>query len=61
MRFYSRKIVSYCLALLTQKPGLKEADAEPIPLIDSDKINMLKQGKRTVEKKIVQLGLTYGS
>ena len=51
MRFYSRKIVSYCLALLTQKPGLKEADAEPIPLIDSDKINMLKQGKRNVEKK----------
>ena len=42
MRFYSRKILSYCLGLRTQKPGLEEVDAEPIPLIDSDKINMLK-------------------
>ena len=51
-RFYFRKIVSYCLALLTQKPGLKEVDLLHISFIRSDKINMQKQGERTVEKNI---------
>ena len=42
IRFYSPKIVSYCLGLRTQKPRLKEADLGIIPLIGSEKINMLK-------------------
>ena len=29
MRLYSQKIVSYCLGLRTQNPGLKEADLGP--------------------------------
>ena len=45
MRFYYRKLVSYCLPLLTQKPGLKEVDLGPISFIRSDKINIQKQGE----------------
>ena len=42
MRFYSRKILSYCLGLRTQKQGLKQVDLGPISLMGSDKINILK-------------------
>ena len=52
IRFYSPKIVSYCLGLRTQKPRLKEADLGIIPLIGSEKINMLKRGKKTAGKNI---------
>ena len=42
MRFNSQQIVSYCLGLRTQNPGLREVDLEPSPKRGSDKINMLK-------------------
>ena len=42
IRFKSQQIVSYCLGLLTQNPGLREVDLEPSPKRGSDKINMLK-------------------
>ena len=42
MRFYSQKIVSYCLGLRTEKQGLKQVDLGPISLLGSDKINILK-------------------
>ena len=47
MRFNSQQIVSYCLGLHTQNPGLREADLEPSPKRGSDKINMLKSGRKT--------------
>ena len=31
MRLNSQQIVSYCLGLRTQNPGLKEVDLEPSP------------------------------
>ena len=34
MRFNSQQIVSYCLGLCTQNPGLREVDLEPIYLVD---------------------------
>ena len=42
MRFNSQQIVSYCLGLHTQNPGLREVDLEPSPKRGSNKINMLK-------------------
>ena len=42
MRFYAWKIVSYCIGLRTQNPVLIEAELEPIYLMGSDRINMLK-------------------
>ena len=42
MRFNSQQIVSYCLGLRTQNPGLREVGLEPSPKRGSDKINMLK-------------------
>ena len=56
MRFNSPQIVSYCLGLRTQNPGLREVDLEPSPKRGSDKINMLKQGRNTQKKasRIVQ-------
>ena len=42
IRFNSTQIVSYCLGLRTQNPGLREVDLEPSPKRGSDKINMLK-------------------
>ena len=42
MRFNSQQIISYCLGLHTQNPGLREVDLEPSPKRGSDKINMLK-------------------
>ena len=45
MRSNSQQIVSYCLDLRTQNPGLREADLEPSPKRGRDKIYMLKQGR----------------
>ena len=42
MRFNSQQMVSYCLGLCTQNPGLREVDLERSPKKGSDKINMLK-------------------
>ena len=42
IRSDSQQIVSYCLGLRTQNPGLKEVDLEPSPMRGSDKIKMLK-------------------
>ena len=42
MRFNSQHILSYCLGLHTQNPGLREVDFEPSPKRGSDKINILK-------------------
>ena len=47
MRFNSQQIESYCLGLRTQNPGLREVDLEPGPKRGSDKINMLKEGRKT--------------
>ena len=41
--------MSYCLGLRTQNPGLREVHLEPSPKRGSDKINMLKQGRKTTE------------
>ena len=58
MRSNSQQIVSYCLGLRTQNPGLREVDLEPSPKRGSDKIKMLKQGRKTQKKasRIVQPG-----
>ena len=63
MRSNFQQIVSYCLGLHIQNPGLREVDLEPSPKRDSEKINMQKQGTNTQKKasRIVQPGLTYGS
>ena len=63
MRSNFQQIVSYCLGLHTQNPGLREVDLEPSPSRGSDKINMQKQGRNTQKKasRIVEPGLTYGS
>ena len=63
MRSNSQQIVSYCIGLRTQNPGLREVDLEPSPRRGSDKIKMLKQRRNTQKKasRIVQPGLTYGS
>ena len=63
MRSNFQQIVSYCLGLHTQNPGLREVDLEPSPERGSDKINMQKQERNTQKRasRIVQLGLTYGS
>ena len=42
MGFDSQQIVSYCLGLRTQNPGLREEDLEPSLKRKSEKINMLK-------------------
>ena len=63
MRSNFQQVVSYCLGLHTQNPGLREVDLEPSPKRGSDKINMQKLGRNTQKKasRIVQPGLTYGS
>ena len=48
--FKSQQIVSYLLGLHTQNPVLREVDLEPSPKIGSDKINLLKQGRKTAEE-----------
>ena len=40
------EIASYCFALCTQKPALREVDLEPSPKGGSDKINMLRKRRR---------------
>ena len=50
MRFNSQQIVSYCLGLRTQNPGLSEVDLETSPKRGSDKINMLKSGRKTAKE-----------
>ena len=63
MRSNFQQIVSYCLGLHTQNPGLREVDLEPSPKRGSDKINMQNLGRNTQKKasRIVQPGLSYGS
>ena len=48
--FNSQQIVSYCLGLRTQNPGLREVHFERSPKSGSDKINMLKIGRKTAEE-----------
>ena len=50
MRFSSQQVILYCLGPHTQDPGLREVDLEPSPKRGSDKINMLKEGRKTPEK-----------
>ena len=50
MRFNSQGIVSYCLDLRTQNPGLTEVHLERSPKWGSDKINMIKEGRKTAEE-----------
>ena len=50
MRFNSQQIVSYCLGLHTQNPGPREVDLDPSPKRGSEKMNMLKQGRKTTEE-----------
>ena len=60
MRFYSKQIVSYCLGLHKQNPGLREVDLEPNPKRGSGKINMLKEGRKTAEEnKLYRTGWTH--
>ena len=50
IQFNFQQIVSYCLGLRTQNPGLREVHFERSPKWGSDKINMLKQGRKTAEE-----------
>ena len=50
MRFNFQQIVLYCLGLHTQNPVLRQVDLEPSPKRGSDKINMVKQGRKTAEE-----------
>ena len=63
MRSNFQQMVSYCLGLHIQNPGLREAELEPSPKRGSDKINMQKQRRNTQKKasRIIQPGLTHGS
>ena len=59
MRFNSQQIVSYCLGLHTQNPGLREVGLEPSPKRGSDKINVLKRRKRPEESKSYNTAWTH--
>ena len=63
MRSNFQQIVSYCLGLHTQNPGLTQVDLERSPKRGSQKNNKQKQGRNTHKKasRIIQPGLTYGS
>ena len=50
MRSNVQQIPPYCLGLHTQNPGLREVNLEPSPNRGSDKIIMLKQGRKTPEE-----------
>ena len=50
MRSNSQQIVSYCLGLSTENPGLREVDLEPSTKRGNDKIKMLKQRRNTQKK-----------
>ena len=54
IRFNSQQLVSSCLGIRIQNPGLREVDLEPSPKKGSDKINMLKQGR-----KAAKIGKSY--
>ena len=58
MRSNFQQIISYCLGLRTQNPGLGEVDFKPSPKRGSDKINTQKQGRKTQKKasRIIQPG-----
>ena len=48
----SQQIISYCIDLHTQNPGLREVDFEPSTKWDSDQMNRLKsRRKNTTENK----------
>ena len=59
MRFNFQQIVSYCLGLHTQNAGLRKVDLEPSLKRGSDKINMLKQGRKTAENKSYRTAWTH--
>ena len=61
MRFNFQQIVSYCLALGTQNPGLREVDLETGPKRGSDKMTCWNKEEKPQKKTscIVQPGLTY--
>ena len=50
LRFKSQEFASYCLDLFTQNPGQREVHLEPTAKKNSEKINMLKRGRKTPEK-----------
>ena len=62
MRSNFQQIVSYCVGLRPQNPGLREVDFKPSPKRGSDKINMQKQGRNTQRKAshIIQPGSQAG-
>ena len=53
IRFKFQQIISFCLALRTQNPGLREVDLEPSPKRGSDKINMLEIRQKNGRRKQV--------
>ena len=54
------QVVSYCLGLCTQNPGLREVDLEPSPKRGSDKINRLRpRRKNTTENKSYRTAWTH--
>ena len=50
MRSNFQQIMLYCLGLRTQNQGLREVDLEPSSKRGSHKINMEKQGRKTLKK-----------
>ena len=50
IRFNSHEIVLYSLGLRTENRGPREVELEPSPKRGSDKINMLKEGRKTAEE-----------
>ena len=59
-RSNTQQIISYCLGLHTQNPGLREVDWEPKPERGSDKINSLRpRRKNTAENKSFRTGWTH--
>ena len=58
-RSNSQQIVSNCLGLRAQNPGLREVDLEPSPKRCSDKINRLRPTrKKKTEKKWYRIAWT---
>ena len=50
MRLNSQQIVSYCLGLRTQNPGLREVELQPSSKRGSEKITMLKESRKTAKE-----------
>ena len=61
MRSKSQQIISQCLGLHTQNPGLREVDLEDSPKTGTDKINMLKQGRNTPPPPPQKKSKLYGT